>query len=496
MMPKMWAKGLTGLGYQVTARYDDDLAGLKQTVAAFAETVKGDEAALAVVYFAGRGLQQQGRDFLLPVNFDTRQPQADLDKRALAVDRDLIQGLSGRAGGNVIILDACREDPFGERDGLAQIDDVPKGTLVELAAEPNSPALDSLDPKAPDRNGVYAKQFVKKLENPSPDMDIRHFFDMVGNNVYEVTNRVQKPRVMTAQTPPAMPAKLSLAPSGAPNPMADEELKSWRQVAKTSAVCAFEYHLKRFPNGVFADSCRATINAIRSKLDSASRAFADLPPDLKAQVTDTFRQQQAASTEECARKWSADGKGQAGLLAPRPAVAAQAAGFALRSSTARSGAIMPAACQVADAPRWQVSASSHHAGAPVPAIHQRPLPALANPALRLAWGGDAEPANAVGEAVPGDEDFQADLLSAEQGEINAMYRVALIYEAGSHGVEENQAETMRWLALSSASGNGLASYKLYRYFAAQSTGYAKAVKFKSLANRQGYYGPVTLSEKR
>jgi hypothetical protein len=45
-------------------------------------------------------------------------------------------------------------------------------------------------------------------------------------------------------------------------------------------------------------------------------------------------------------------------------------------------------------------------------------------------------------------------------------------------------------------GNGLASYKLYRYFAAQSTGYAKAVKFKSLANRQGYYGPVTLSEKR
>ncbi len=484
------AKELGKLGYQVTEQYDIEMSSLKQAVSSFSTKVQATSNALAVFYFAGHGLQDNGRDFLLPTNFDTSQKKTELDKVAVAVDRDLIKGLSGRSGASVIILDACRKDPLREkkegggeedeeeRDGLAQVDNVPNGTLVELSAEPNRAVIESLDTKAPDRNSIFAKQLLKKLENPSPDIDIRHFFDMVGNNVYEVTNHDQKPRVITAPTPPAMPAKVSLAPDGSPNLASEEEVKSWKRVAQSSAACAFEYHLRHFPNGAFADSCRATINAIQSKLESAPDAFAKLPPDLKAQVTKTFQEKQKADEAECSHKWADTAP------ADKPSHIASLRQASSSSFLARPAVYHPNNGRFGGALEYTPTLSRQ--------THSAHL-------LKLALEEDAETRPAAVESsrqVSGDEEFQADLLSAEQGEINAMYRIAIIYEEGSHGVEQNKAEMLRWLAMSSSLGDGLASYKLYRYFSDQSTGYAKAVKYKSLASKQGYYGPVTLSDKR
>jgi hypothetical protein len=304
-------------------------------------------------------------------------------------------------------LDACRENLFGQRQGLAQIEEVPNGTLVELAAEPNNPSIESLDTKAPERNGIFAKELLKKLDKPNPAIDLQRFFDNLGNNVYEATNKAQRPRVITSSTPPAMPLLLTLAQDSAPTRAFDEELASWNQVQRSAAPCAYEQHLKRFPDGDFAESAKAAINAIRAMNDAAPLAFAGLPEPLKAQVSKAYRAKQEANEAECARNVNI---GKAGAEPSRPEDA-------------------------------------------------------------------------------GDGEFQADLLGARQGEINAMYRTARVYEEGGRGVEPDRIEMLHWLALSSQLGNGLASYQLYRYFATEGNSRGSAAHFKKLADKQGYYGP-------
>ncbi len=500
------AKRLTNLGYQVSAQFDSELSSLREGITKFEEKLKTDafRESIALIYFAGYGIQKNGRNFLLPTNFDASKESTSYNNTAIAVDLDIINLIGGREGGaNVIILDACREDPFGQRQGLAQMDDVPNGTLVELAAEPNNLAIESLDPKAPERNGLFAKQLLKKLENPNPELDIRRFFDVVGNNVYEVSSKLQKPRVMTAQTTPAMPEMVSLFQENIPTRASDEELKFWRMVEKSSEICAFEQHLKRFPNGIFADSARATINAIKSKIEMAPKAFSDLPQALKAEVIQSFDNKRAQEKLECERKWSTSTPSH---MPYRAMVRRGAGDFGSAEPAVVSKRFFPISRGTINPMAWFVN-GRHGERLDNPFEPSNYMPAVyvferqASPAKR---GTSRQTVVADAEAVPeaaapsvvGDEEFRSDLVGAEQGEINSMYRIALVYEEGGHEVEKNLVEMMHWRVLSSSLGNGLASYKLYRYFAAQASGYAKAVKYKSLADRQGYYGPVKLSDRR
>jgi hypothetical protein len=410
------AKALASLGFQVTSQFDADLPGLHSVVSSFTERLNSDayRNALALVYFAGYGLQKGGHNFLLPATFDASHEPQDLGKSAIEVEHDIINNMVGRNGGaNIIILDACRENLFGQRQGLAQIAEVPNGTLVEFAAEPNNPSIESMDTKAPDRNGIFAKELLKKLDKPNPAIDLQRFFDILGNNVYEASNKAQRPRVITSSTPPAMPLLLTLAQDSAPTRALDEDLALWDRLNKSAAPCAYEQYLKRFPDGDFADSAKAAINAIRAMNEAAPLAFASLPKPLKAQASSTHRAKQEASEAECAGGASL---GEAGAEPSRP------------------------------------------------------------------------------DDV-GDVEFQADLLRARQGEINAMYRTARVYEDGGHGVEPDRVEMLHWLALSSQLGNGLASYRLYRYFATEGNSRVSAAHFRGLAAKQGYYGPPEAGER-
>ena len=99
---------------------------------------------------------------------------------------------------------------------------------------------------------------------------------------------------------------------------------------------------------------------------------------------------------------------------------------------------------------------------------------------------------------PGDAErtFNATLVNAEQGDVDAMVRLALMYEKGTSQAARDSGEMLRWLALASKLGSGPASYKLYRHYAAQATGYARSVRFRRLALEQSYFGPVGLRSRR
>ena len=529
------AKALANLGFQVTPKFDAELSTMQEGLREFSDKLRSEpfHKALAVFYFAGYGLQSGGRNFLLPTNFDANRDRYDLDKAAIALDSQLIQVMGNRAGGsNLIILDACRDDPFGQRAGLAQVDDVPSGTLIDLAAAPNSRAIDTLDPKAPERNGIYTKQLLRKLDKPSPEVDVEQFFNIVGYDVYEASNEKQKPRVMASANVPAMPEKISLALETAVTRASDEELKLWRRIERSADLCDFEQYLERYPQGEFADGARATLNAIKTKNEAARRAFVDLPQALRVQATQSFQEGLVASQARCARNW---GKSASERLRLFPVGGGIGAGTSLVIGKALEHTIVAGfdenepcqCCRSGPCPRRGDLRSTRAQGALLQPVFWGPI----NNSVVLRVGGRTvgftrptdfgvgRARHAVWAARPdagfrsirlaeastpaattrrevGDEEFRAELLKAEQGDMNAMFRVALIYDEGTHDVNEDTAEMMRWLVLSSSLGNGLASYKLYRYFAQQPAGYLRAVKFRSLANQQGYYGPVALSNKR
>lgn len=91
---------------------------------------------------------------------------------------------------------------------------------------------------------------------------------------------------------------------------------------------------------------------------------------------------------------------------------------------------------------------------------------------------------------------RATLTLAEQGDVDAMVRLALMHEIGTAEVAQDRAEMLRWLTLASALGSGRASYRLFLHYDERPLGAAKALRFKDLAQRQGYYGPVATSSAR
>ena len=79
---------------------------------------------------------------------------------------------------------------------------------------------------------------------------------------------------------------------------------------------------------------------------------------------------------------------------------------------------------------------------------------------------------------------------------DAMYRRALRYETGADGVKPDHGKMLTWLKRASRKGSGLATYKLYTYYAIEPTGYTKASQYWSLAQQQGYCGQPVIGNVR
>ncbi len=458
------AKALEALGFQVSTETEAPLQAMRDAMGRFLEQLGAahNRAALAVFYFAGHGLQYDGHNFMLPVDFDLDAGQDDLDKRSLWLDGQIARAMAGTrdAGANVILLEACRDDPFGDDPGLAQIDietNLPERTLIVFAASPGKPSADKVDRKAPERNSIFTKELVDQLGKAGPSADLEGFFEVVRNQVDRATNRAQKPRVMARLG--FEPVMLTKAGHGGAAP---EDLKLWQRVEASPDLCDFDHYLASHPTGQFADRARAKIRAIKDKHDAMAKVLRDLPASVAAKL----KAAQAESEARCAEKYGA----KSATLFRAPAV--RYAVSSLPSSRWDRG-------------RFLLPARLSHGAADAARLdHDEVRPV------------QARPPGAASDAPVGDEEFRATLLKAEQGNVDAMYRVALIYEEGSNSVPRDMDEMLRWLSVSSALGNGLASYKLYRYYNAERRTLADAIRYKSLAKKQGYSGPPGLSVRR
>ncbi|MDP2809597.1 MAG: caspase family protein [Rhodocyclaceae bacterium] len=254
---------LTKLGFDVILKTDVGQREMSRAVTQFGQRLK--EGSTALVYYAGHGIQSRGRNFLVPVDAEIAQESSI---RSEAIDMDQILEQLQPARVSVVILDACRNNPFERRfrsgagGGLAQMD-APKGTLIAYATAPGKVALDG-----DGRNGLYTAELLKALNDP--DRRVEDVFKQVRNNVARQTDDRQIPWESSSLTGDlyfarptggATAAAASAATAAVPSALtiadpAAFELEFWRSVEKDGRPEDYRAYLDKYPNGQFAELAR------------------------------------------------------------------------------------------------------------------------------------------------------------------------------------------------------------------------------------------------
>ncbi len=194
------AASLKLLGFTVIQRENTTLRELIEALRDFSR--RASQAAVRLLFYAGHGVQAKGRNYLLPVDADI-QSEDDLATRSADVN-ELIDRLGAiQQGINIVILDACRVNPFaggvivgpdGRRlkfrgatpSGLAKVE-APLGTLVAFSTSPGGVALDGPG----GQHSIYTKYLLDYLATPG--MPIEQLFKKVRISVAEETQRYQVP---------------------------------------------------------------------------------------------------------------------------------------------------------------------------------------------------------------------------------------------------------------------------------------------------------------
>lgn len=215
-----------------------------------------DGADVAMVYYAGHGIEGQGKNWLIPVDAELGSAR-DLPYEAIELDR-VMETIAG-AKMRIVVLDACRNNPFARTwksstrsvtNGLAGID--VDNFLVIYAAAPGQTATDGVG-----KNSPFATSLAKRL--PQPDLPVQLLGGTVRDDVLAATGGNQRPFVSASITGtpiylvPRTQAKAAPPETGsqARNLEAIEDL-TWQGAIAANEVSAFSAYLSQFPSGKYA----------------------------------------------------------------------------------------------------------------------------------------------------------------------------------------------------------------------------------------------------
>jgi hypothetical protein len=183
------AATLSSLGFSVTRVENAARREMLRAVHDFGEALAGGRG-VALFYYAGHGLQADGKNYMIPVDATIRH-ERDIDIEAVDVGRVLAELDRARNRLNIVVLDACRDNPYvrGFRSaggrGLAAIE-APKGTLIAYATAPGKTADDGPGP-----NSLYTRELLRAMVIPG--LRIEDVFKRVRTEVARRTRDRQVP---------------------------------------------------------------------------------------------------------------------------------------------------------------------------------------------------------------------------------------------------------------------------------------------------------------
>lgn len=285
------ASTLRNAGFEVIEGVDQDNQGMHSLISRFTE--QSYDADLAVIFYAGHGMQVDGKNYLIPVDADLTSP-AYLKTRTIQID-DFMAALPPDPAVGVIILDACRDNPLARTlaasmpksrstslgTGLAPVEARSEGIgtgglLIAYATDPGAIAFDGNGADSP-----YSTALARHLTEPG--VEIQGALTRVRGEVTETTQGRQRPwhnaslgREVFLGKPvaPAAPAANPVAgvsnaaatsaavPAASDAPSWEVEQRLWDEASKRSSIPFYEAYLDQFPNGRFATVARLSINEL------------------------------------------------------------------------------------------------------------------------------------------------------------------------------------------------------------------------------------------
>ncbi len=275
---KAVAAAFKRLGFQVFEGYDLTGDQMRSALSQFSAALDGSDAAL--VYYSGHGVALDGENYLLPTDIDPKTP-SDLDLNAISASQVLRQ-MRREERAIVLILDACREDPFAQElartksraiigaRGLNPIEgDLARGALIAFATDPNSVAFDG----PPGGHSPFTKALLNHLADPG--VPIETVMSRVRSEVWEATKNKQLPWVNTSiigefeLNPKPAPVVAAASPPPAPENQSTENLL-WESAEHSNLAADYQAYLDAFPKGVFAQMARNRIAALTAPDAAAS----------------------------------------------------------------------------------------------------------------------------------------------------------------------------------------------------------------------------------
>lgn len=260
----------------VSAQYDTENLQFKRAIRRFEDIATG--ADIAVVYYAGHGIEVNGVNYLIPVDAKLASDR-DIEDETIALGR-LVVTVEGAKRLRLVILDACRDNPFikmkRERvgrtrqisSGLGAIGGTGTDTLVAYAARDGTTAEDGATQHSP-----FTAALLKHLFTPG--LDVRLAFGRIRDAVLDSTGKRQEPYVygsLGKETVSLVPAPVKVAVN-------TEELSAvkadYQLVERIGSKRAWEVFLKQYPSGFYSDLARQQIDGLAKQ---ASTKLAALEP--------------------------------------------------------------------------------------------------------------------------------------------------------------------------------------------------------------------------
>jgi len=253
---ELMAKALRDVGFEVTLVTDTSQTELVLAISRFGSRLRAaGEDATGLFYYAGHGVQSFGSNFLLPVDIEL-QNAADLSLVGVPAQAVLRQMFSARNRTNIVILDACRNNPFESipdlsDNGLAEMK-APRGTFLAYSTAPGEIAVDGIGGNSP-----FTKALAARL--PTPGQPIETLFRNVRVDVLKETDNLQTPWDTSSLT-----VDFQFAEAAAPS-VADIQVQQiWDLVKLSNDPLQVVLFLRAHPDSAYSREARQLLQRLMS----------------------------------------------------------------------------------------------------------------------------------------------------------------------------------------------------------------------------------------
>ena len=294
----------------VEAKRDLNAAAMRRALRDFSDKVR--DADIAVVFYAGHGIEVNGTNYLIPVDA-TLERDIDVEDEAVPLDR-VTQILDQAKRLRLVILDACRDNPFvrsmrrttASRSigrGLARVDILASDTLIAFAAKAGSTASDGEGANSP-----YTGALVKHLTTPG--LDLRLALGRVRDEVLKTTANRQEPFVygsLGGAEIALVTAEAAKSPVVAISPPPTQRLtdagEAWAMTKDTQSIPTLEAFIRRFENTYYGDLAKVRLADIKQADAMTEAAKKKADDDARARA-EGERQRVALLQQEEEKKWA------------------------------------------------------------------------------------------------------------------------------------------------------------------------------------------------